>query len=138
MAPLGIPRRLAGMMLLAPRRCRMCWWLGSRIKLRIRQHQADGRASCGHVQQSRQIAHVGSWSSMRPLREQNLLLHIHHNDPLQPMPMPWAAVRMLFQSPYEKGADGIIGEPRAIDGYGNRAAAAAAQATHGFAQPAIH
>src|SRR5713226_4413752 len=29
MAPLGTPRRLAGMMLLAPRRCRMCWWLAS-------------------------------------------------------------------------------------------------------------
>src|SRR6266404_3177090 len=29
MAPFGTPRRLAGMMLLAPRRCRMCWWLAS-------------------------------------------------------------------------------------------------------------
>ena len=62
--------------------------VGFRVELRIRQHQAKGRASCGHVQQSRQRTHVGSRPLMRPLRQQNLLLHIHHNHPLQPMAMP--------------------------------------------------
>lgn len=95
--------------------------VGFRIKLRIRQHQADGRASCRHVQQSRQIAHVGFWSLMGPLSQQNLLLHIHHNHPLQPMPMPRIAVRMLFHAPYKESADGMVGEPRAVDGYGNGA-----------------
>ncbi len=50
--------------------------MGFGVKLRIRQHHANGRASCRHVQQSRQIAHVGSWPAMRPLRQQNLCLWI--------------------------------------------------------------
>src|SRR6266849_4914154 len=29
MVPFGTPRRLAGIMLFAPKRCRMCWWLAS-------------------------------------------------------------------------------------------------------------
>src|SRR5690348_12078127 len=107
-----------------------------RVKLRIRQHQANGRAACRHIQQSRQRAHVGPWSLMGPLRQQNLLLHIHHNHPLQPVPMPWAALRMRFHAPYKEGTDGIVGEPRAVDSYGNGAVAAASQpapfrSTHG-------
>jgi len=112
--------------------------IGFGVKLRIRQHHANGRASCRHVQQSRQIAHVGSWPAMRPLRQQNLLLHIHHDHPLQPMAMARAAVGMLFHAPYKKGADRIIGEPGAVDSYGNGTAPASSQPAHRFAQPAVH
>jgi len=49
MAPFGTPRRLAGMMLLAPRRCRMCWWLASESKLRIRQQARPSRAACARA-----------------------------------------------------------------------------------------
>jgi hypothetical protein len=45
---------------------------------------------------------------------------------------------MLFHAPYKEGADGMVGEPRAIDSHGNGGASASAQPAHRFAQPAIH
>jgi hypothetical protein len=52
--------------------------------------------------------------------------------------MARAAACLLFQAPYKEGADGIVGESRAVHGYGNGAAPASSQAAHGFAQPAVH
>src|SRR5258706_14231574 len=74
---------------------------------------------------------------MRPLRQQNLLLHIHHNHPLQPMTMARAAIGMLFQAPYKEGADGIVGKPRAVNGHRNGSSPASAPPSHAFAHPAI-
>jgi hypothetical protein len=41
-------------------------------------------------------------------------------------------VRMLLQTPEEEGADGSIGEPRAVDGCRNGPTPASPQPTHGF------
>src|SRR5258707_12417007 len=112
--------------------------VGFRVELCIRQHQPNGRPSCRHVQQSGQRAHVGTWPLMRPLRQQNLLLHIHHNHPLQPMTMARTAIGMLFQAPYKEGADGIVGKPRAVNGHRNGSSPASAQPSHRFAQPPPH
>jgi len=46
-------------------------------------------------------------------------------------------VRMLLQTAEEEGADGSVGEPRAVDGGRNGSAPAAPQPTHGFLQSAI-
>src|SRR5260221_3235864 len=75
---------------------------------------------------------------MRPLRQQNLLLHIHHNHPLQPMTMARTAIGMLFQAPYKEGADGIVGKPRAVNGHRNGSSPPSAQPSHPFAPPALH
>src|SRR5229473_7826875 len=131
MAPLGTPRRLAGMMLLAPRRCRMCSWLASE------SDSASASASCCYIEQPRQRTCVAPGPLTSPLRQQNLLLHIHYNQPLQPRATRPGPVGMLLQALEEEGADGSIGEPRAVDGCRNGPAPASPQPTHGFLQSAI-
>ena len=75
---------------------------------------------------------------MRPLRQQNLLLEIHDNHPLQPMTMTRMPLGLLFRAADEEGADGIIGEPGAIDGGSHWPPSPSTQTTHGFIQAAIH
>jgi len=111
--------------------------IGFRVKLRIRQHHTEGSASCRRIQQSRQSARVAPRPLTGSLRQQNLLLHIHHNQPLQPRTTRPGPVRMLLQTPEEEGADGSIGEPRAVDGCRNGPASASPQPPHGFLQSAI-
>jgi hypothetical protein len=45
---------------------------------------------------------------------------------------------MLLHAPEEEGADGSIGEPRAVDGCRNGPAPASPQPTHGFLQSTIN
>src|ERR1700731_73574 len=111
--------------------------VGFGVKLRIRQHHTEGSASCRHIEQSRQRTRVTPGPLTGSLRQQNLLLHIHHNQPLQPRTTRLGPVRMLLQTPEEEGADGSIGEPRAVDGCRNGSAPASPQPTHGFLQSAI-
>ncbi len=111
--------------------------IGFGIELRICQHQADGRAAGGHIQQGRQKTHVRSRSLMGPLRQQNLLLHIHDDYPLQPMTMARTALGLLFHAPDEETADGIVREARPVDRHHHRSASPLSETTHGFTQPAI-
>jgi hypothetical protein len=69
--------------------------------------------------------------------QQNLLLHIHHHQPLQPRTARSGPVGMLLQAPVEEGADGSIGEPRAVHGCRNGPPPASPQPPHGFLQSAI-
>jgi hypothetical protein len=77
--------------------------IGFAIEFRIRQHQAEGRTAGRHIQQGRQKAHVRSRSLMRLLRQQNLLLEIHDNHPLQPMTMTRMPLGLLFRAADEEG-----------------------------------
>jgi hypothetical protein len=111
--------------------------VGFGVKLRIRQHHTEGNAACRHIEQPRQSTCVAPPRLTSPLRQQNLLPHIHHNQPLQPRTTRPGPVGILFQAPVEEGADGSIGEPGAIDGGRNGPAPATPQPTHGFLQSAI-
>jgi len=111
--------------------------VGFGVKLRIRQHHPDRSTACRHIQQPRQSTRVAPRPLPSPLRQQNLLPDIHHNQPLQPRTTRPGPVRMLLQAPVEEGADGSIGEPRAVDGRRNGPAPASPQPPHGFLQSAI-
>jgi len=83
--------------------------VGFGVKLRIRQHHPEGSASCRHIEQPRQRTRVTPRPLAGSLRQQNLLLHIHHNQPLQPRATRPGPVHMLLQAPVEEGADGRAG-----------------------------
>ncbi|PYT46992.1 MAG: hypothetical protein DMG44_19280, partial [Acidobacteria bacterium] len=63
---------------------------------------------------SRQSTRVAPGPLTGALRQQNLLLHIHHNQPLQPRTTRLGPVRMLLQTAEEEGADGSVGEPSVL------------------------
>jgi hypothetical protein len=109
--------------------------VGFGVKLRIGQHHTDGSAACRHIAQPRQSARVAPRPLTGSLRQQNLVLHIHHNQPLQPRTTRPGPVRMLLQASEEEGADGSVGEPRAVAS--GRNGPAPASPTHGFLQSAI-
>lgn len=83
MAPLGTSWRLAGMMLGAPKRCQMYWWLASESNSASANTKRSGGPLAGRVQQPRQRPGVAPRPLPGLLRQQNLLLHIHHDQP------PW-------------------------------------------------
>src|SRR5713101_5491209 len=85
--------------------------VGFGVKLRIREHHTDRSAARRHVEQPRQRTRVAPRPLPSPLRQQNLLLHIHDNQPLQPRTTRPGPVGMLLQASVEEGADGSIGEP---------------------------
>jgi len=115
MAPFGTPRRLAGMMLFAPRRCRMCWcWLRSPTP--HLPAPPEGSTACRHIEQSRQSTRVAPG----PLTGRRCANKIccctsttisHFNQGRRGL-----ARGMLLQTAEEEGADGSVGEPRAVDG----------------------
>ena len=107
------------------------------IELGIGQHLAHRHQLPGGVEQSRQGSRIAPRSLPRALRKQNLLLHIRYHQPLQPVPMAGHAARMLFNTAYEKGADGVVGKPRAINGGRNaHVLLPAAQSPHRLSYPA--
>jgi hypothetical protein len=107
------------------------------IKLRIREHHTDRSAAGRHIEQPRQSTRVAPPRLTSPLRQQNLLPHIHDDQPLQPRTTRPGPVGLLLQAPVEKSADRSIGEPGAVDGGRNRSASAAPQPTHSFLQSTI-
>jgi hypothetical protein len=80
--------------------------IGFGVQLRIRQHHTEGSAACRHIEQPRQSACVAPWPLTRPRRQQNLLLHIHDNQPLQPRATRPGSVGLLLQAPQKESADG--------------------------------
>ncbi len=104
----------------------------------IGQHLAHRHPLPGGIEQSRQCSRIAPRSLPRALRQQNLLLPIRYHQPLPPVPMTGPSARMLFDTASKKGADGVVGKPRAIDSRGNaHVRFAAAQAAHRFPQPAV-
>src|SRR3989475_7680054 len=111
--------------------------VGFGVQLRIRQHHTEGSTTRRHIEQPRQSTRVAPRPLPSPLCQQNLLLHVHDDQPLQPRTTRPGPVGMLLQAPVEEGADGSIGESRAVDGGRNGPASASPQLTHGFLQSAI-
>src|SRR6266403_56323 len=137
MAPFGTPRRLAGMMLLAPRRCRMCWWLASESNSASASTTPIGapRAATSSNPGRERASHPGPCRA----RCANKICcctstTISHFNLRTTRPGP---VGVLLQAPVEESADRSIGEPGAVDGRRNGPASAASQPTHGFLQSAI-
>src|ERR1700730_13598630 len=112
--------------------------VGLGIKLRIGQHQADGGPMSGRIQQPRQRPGVAPRPLTSPPRQQDLLVQIHHNQPLQAMTVAHRTMGMLFDAADKEGTDGLIGEPGAVDGYRSlRLAPTSPQPSHRFGQPAV-
>ena len=84
------------------------------IELGISQHLAPRQPLPGGVDESRPCSPIAPRSWPRVLRQQNRLLPIRYHQPLPPVPMTGPTARMLFATAYEKGADGVVGKPRAI------------------------
>jgi hypothetical protein len=145
MAPFGTPRRLAGMMLFAHKPCQRCTWLASESnsasastiprERRVPPHRAAPAECARRTPALNGLAAPTKSGAAHP--PQYLVLHIHHNQPLQPRTTRPGPVRMLLQASEEEGADGSVGEPRAVDGGRNGPAPASPPPTHGFLQSAI-
>ena len=84
------------------------------IELGISQHLAPRQPLPGGVDESRPCSPIAPRSWPRVLRQQNRLLPIRYHQPLPPVPMTGPTARILFATAYEKGADGVVGKPRAI------------------------
>jgi hypothetical protein len=61
------------------------------VELGIGQHQPDPPTPGSRFDHRRQTPAVVPWATSRSLREQQLLIQIHHDQPLQPMPPEQAA-----------------------------------------------
>ncbi len=92
--------------------------VGFGIELRIGQHQAEGRTCSGHIQQPGQRRGVATRSGMGPLRQQNLLLQIRNDQPLQPATMGRPPVCLLFDAAEEERADSVLRQPLKENGEG--------------------
>src|SRR6266403_5382080 len=71
--------------------------VGFGVKLRICEHHTDRSAACRHIEQSRQRTRVAPGPLPGALRQQNLLLHIHYNQPLQPRTTRPGPVKVLTE-----------------------------------------
>src|SRR5258707_6157838 len=112
--------------------------VGLGIKLGIRQHQAEGNVFGGRVHQSRKRPRVDPRPLPRPLRQQDLAMHIGDYQPLLIVIIARRSTAVLLDAPEEVGADGLGRQSRAIHGGRNSPATSApTQPPHRFSQPAI-
>src|SRR6266851_4510775 len=122
--PLGIPRRgCAGIMLCAPQRCRICWWLASESN--SASASTKRRGTCWAA------------ASTNP-GSARVSIHIGDHQPLQIVFIARLPTAVLLDAPEEVGADGLGRQSRAIHGGRNSPATSApTPPPHRFSQPAI-
>src|SRR6266852_8154477 len=111
--------------------------VGFGIKLGIGKHQAQRNVLGGRVHQSRKRPRVDPRPLPRPLRQQDLLMHIGDYQPLQIVFIARLPTAVLLDAPEEVGADGLWRQSRAIHGGRNSPAPSPlTQPPHRFSQPA--
>jgi hypothetical protein len=92
----------------------------------------------GRVHQSRQRPRVDPRPLSRPLRQQDLLMHIGDHQPLQKMFIARLPTAVLLDAPEEVRADGLWRQSRAIhSGRNSPVTSAPTQPPHRFSQPTI-
>lgn len=114
--------------------------IGFRVELRVGQHHPDGDGATGRVHQAGQSPGVAPRTLPRSLRQDDLAVHIDHDQPLQKVPVARLPARMLFTPAYEISADGVLRKPGTVDGHTSPASAAArtaAQSAHRFSQHVV-
>src|ERR1700733_10703842 len=72
------------------------------VNLGVGQHQADPCLLRSRLDDGRQIRTVVPRAASRDLREQELLIHIGHDDPLQPMSPGQRFLPVMMHPPYEE------------------------------------
>jgi hypothetical protein len=81
------------------------------VELRFRQHQGDGHALVGGVDQWAQHGAVVGWAAARGLGHKPSPVHIHDHGPLEPV-APGKAVAAIFGPLHEAGAERAWREAR--------------------------
>jgi hypothetical protein len=115
--------------------------IGFGVELRIRQHHTNGDGATGRVYQAGQSPCVAPRTLSRSLRQNDLAIHIDHDQPLQKVFVARLPARMLLATAYQIGANGMRRKPGTVDSYASQASATsrtAAQSAHGFSQHGVH
>src|SRR5712692_7005309 len=115
--------------------------MGFGVELAVRQHQSNGQAATGGIQQAGQSTRVAPRALSRPLRQNDLAIHIGNQQPLQIVSIARLPAGMLLDATDEVRADRVLRQPGAIDGHTSppsAAARAAAQSAHRFSQHVLN
>src|SRR6266446_2866292 len=99
--------------------------IGFGVELRICQHHTNGDRATGRVHQARQSTGVAPRTLSRSLRQDDLAIHIDHDQPLQKVSVARFPARMLLNTAYEISAHGVLRKPGTVDGHTSPASATA-------------
>lgn len=78
------------------------------VELGVGQHQAQGRDALGRIDQPRKAATIAPRAGAGLLGEDDLLIHIGDQQPLQPVAPTGDPARALFQAANKEGADRVV------------------------------
>ena len=102
------------------------------VELGVSQHQPGRSFLRSRFDDGGPIRAVVPGAASRALRQQELLIQIHHDHPLQPVPPRQRFLPVGMQAPHKERADRSLREACCVDGYANPPVAAASRT----AQPA--
>ena len=105
------------------------------VELRIGQHQPNAGLLGSRFDNGGQIRTVVSRTASRTLRQQELLIQVRHDHPLQPMPPGQGFLAVMVQATHKERADRSLCQARRVHAHGVVAglSASAAQPTYGLA-----
>ncbi len=89
--------------------------MGFGVELAVGQHQSNGQAATGGIQQAGQSTRVAPRALSRPLRQNDLAIHIGNQQPLQIVSIARLPAGMLLDATDEVRADRVLRQPGAID-----------------------
>jgi hypothetical protein len=115
--------------------------IGFGVEPRVRQHRTNGHGAASRVHQAGQSTRVAPRTLSRSLRQNDLAIHIDHDQPLQKVSIACFSARMLLDAAYKIGADGVLRKPGTVHRHASSASAAArtaAQSPHRFSQRALN
>src|SRR5208282_2495157 len=99
------------------------------VELGVGQHQTNGRSLGSRCNDGRQIPAIVPGPAARALRQQELLIQIRHDHPLQPMSPRQRFLPVMMHAPHEERADRALRQTRRIDRYASPPPSFLARAT---------
>src|SRR5579875_2820246 len=87
------------------------------VEFGIGQHQPEARLVGSRFHPGGQSPTVVPWTALHALREENLLIQIRHDHPLQPMPPRQGFLPIMMQASHKVRADRSLGQAGGIDGH---------------------
>jgi hypothetical protein len=114
--------------------------IGFGVQLRVRQHHSNGHGATRCVHQAGQSTRVAPRTLSRSLRQNDLAIHIDHDQPLQKVFVARLPALMLLNAAYEIGTGGVRRKPGTVHCHASPASAAArtaAQSPYRFSQRAL-
>ena len=109
------------------------------VELGVCQHQPDARLLGSGLDGRWQIRTIIPRAASRDLRQQKLLIQVHHDYPFQPVRPRQRFLPVMVHAPHKECADRSLRQSRRIDRYAGSPpsfAARAAQPAHGIMNPA--